>query len=351
MGDNENEENGQDKLRIVESANEIKKLQKIFYGILLKYKHKMINAPVGYRGGGFEDKLYWFEDLGFWFSHDVFENNRYWNGFGIQNPNLGHRLSITCEINIPFSGINRRVAGAFLKDGNNVYVIHRGNIGGSREGVGKTLFLRHYTGDWIEVLDGNRLTKVALIGSLYSNKFQYQLKQFVFEIDRIKKIARASEFNIGEAELVDEEFSNEFFGTKKYTLASNIREAQCNHGLIVSSLSKELKNRDYKVANDVYRDLYIMDNDKKITMIFEVKTDITRTNIYCAIGQLFLNNFSPNNNPEYILVLPEKPSPRAKEKLNIMGIKVVTYKWIPNRYVFDLSACSFCDLDNGKRRK
>lgn len=328
-------------MRIVDEIDEIEKYQKEFLSTLLNFKHKKVNAPVGYSGGGFDDEIYWFRDLEFWFSHDVFEDNRYWNGFGVQNPKLGLRLSITCEINIPFSDVNRSIAGAFVEDGDNVYVVHRGNIGGSQKGVGKKLFLQHFRGEWVEVYDRDRLTKVALVGSLRSDKFQYQLREFIFEVNRIKKIAKQHKFAQSKIQLGDEEFSNEFFGIKKYKVNSKVREMQCNHGLVVSNLAQELECRGYKIANDVYRDLYIIDEFSERKAIFEVKTDINRTNLYCAIGQLFLNNYSKSGNPKLFLVLPDRPSSKIIEMLEQLDVELVTYRWNLNKYIFCFSECSF----------
>ena len=59
-----------------------------------------------------------------------------WNAFGTERPYPGAGLDIACEINFPYEGINRRVAGVFAEDANGtVYVMHRGLIGGSKVGI------------------------------------------------------------------------------------------------------------------------------------------------------------------------------------------------------------------------
>lgn len=104
--------------------------------------------------------------------------NRYWNAFGL----TGSR-SIVCEINFPFDGTNRRVAGVLATDSTGeICVLHRGRIGGGRQGIGKALFKRHFTGRWISI-EGDEM---ALVGSLKDRSFVKQVAGFVVEISNLK---------------------------------------------------------------------------------------------------------------------------------------------------------------------
>jgi len=86
--------------------------------------------------------------------------NRYWNAFGFLSSK--QPSSIVVEVNFPFQGVNRRIAGVLAWDDVNaiVKVLHRGGIGGGRKGIGKRAFL-----DWcrervptrfVQVVDGSR---------------------------------------------------------------------------------------------------------------------------------------------------------------------------------------------------
>jgi hypothetical protein len=56
---------------------------------------------------------------------------RFWNSFGVADPNQHSSLSITVEINPPHEGENRRTAGVFLRDeSGRLYVGHTGRLGG-----------------------------------------------------------------------------------------------------------------------------------------------------------------------------------------------------------------------------
>ena len=57
---------------------------------------------------------------------------RYWNAFGIGKPIPGKLAHIICEINYPESGLNSRVAANWVKDGNDILLVHNGKIGGGR---------------------------------------------------------------------------------------------------------------------------------------------------------------------------------------------------------------------------
>jgi hypothetical protein len=57
--------------------------------------------------------------------------HRFWNGFGVADPNQHSSLSTTVEINPPHEGENRRTAGVFLRDEfGRLYVGHTGRLGG-----------------------------------------------------------------------------------------------------------------------------------------------------------------------------------------------------------------------------
>lgn len=332
-------------MQIAFEADKIEAYQDKLIDVLLRLKHKKIRTSVGYNGGSFQAEVHWFDTLGFWFLHEKFEDDKYWNAFGVQDPSLGHTLSITCEINFSLAGINRRVAGTFIEDHDNIYIAHRGRIGGSHKGGGKKLFLQHYRGKWIEVDDGGKLTNVALVGSLGSANFPHQLKEFVFRIREIKDMPRDPHPHKSSGDIFEDDiFSNEFFGVKKYNVSSTLREAQCNHGVIVSNLAKKLENKGYKIANDIYRDLYILGKQGQIKVVFEVKTDNVRDSLYGGVGQLLLNNFQPNKSPTLILVLPEKLQPALLEKIGYLGIDIITYRWGQNKYIFDFNNCTFPEI-------
>ena len=166
-------------MQFIKEENQIKSAQMKFRDSLTKGITGS-ERNVGFHGGssGLVD-FYQLKSENVWVAFDVYPGSRYWNAFGIGDEPRG----ITCEINFPLIGVNKRVAGAFAKaDKGSIYVLHNGNIGGGREGIGKSLFFQKYNGD-IEEICGILYAK---IGKLESNTFNHDVANFVKEVQRIK---------------------------------------------------------------------------------------------------------------------------------------------------------------------
>lgn len=179
-------------MQVITSRDEIARLQMVFEDYWARISTQRINTVIGYQGGSLPAQVLWSDSLGMWsYSRRLDADNKYWNAFGFQDPNHNNNLSISCEINIPIDGLNRRIAGAFIKDeSDNIYIIHRGNIGGGKKGVGKTSFFNNFTGNTINFKDDPITSTAALVGCLQSNDLDVRLKEFVMEVRRIKDIAK-----------------------------------------------------------------------------------------------------------------------------------------------------------------
>lgn len=189
-------EDGKMDLEIVEDENEIKNAQNQFLESIKKYNDKIVWGKAGFQGGHEEGEMFWSSELGIWLSSRKIDDSRYWNGFGIQEPieEAGH--NITCEINFPIKNIRRAIAGAFAKDNSgNIYVVHRGIIGGN---YNKSIFEERYNGKWTTVKDGNKESRVVLIGKLNDPKFAFNVRDFILEVNRIKNgnITDDLDFNV-----------------------------------------------------------------------------------------------------------------------------------------------------------
>ncbi len=108
-----------------------------------------VRRMVGYKGASEPADLLWHADLGIW---DLLQperlDNRYWCAFGVDDPYPASLLSITCEINPPKEGINRRCAGLFVRDeSGEFFLAHSGKVGGGRVGIGKSAFLEYWGND------------------------------------------------------------------------------------------------------------------------------------------------------------------------------------------------------------
>lgn len=176
-------------LKVITESILIAKCQENFVNIMSSYPLNKVEANMGFHGGIITEFVNYYKDFELWFITEPYEiDKRYWNPFGIGNPNQNKNVNILIELNFPFY-LNRRVVGVFLIDDiNNIYIGHRGLIGGSRKGIGKTLFFENYNGNMKFVEDDGRSTQIAIISSLDDNNLLKNIKMFVDEISRIKKL-------------------------------------------------------------------------------------------------------------------------------------------------------------------
>jgi hypothetical protein len=322
-------------LKILDNESDIKKAQRQF---LKKFEHfidEKILVKVGHLGASYEKEVSWASKQRIWLLSETISGrgSRYWNAFGTEKPIKSSNVSIICEINFPLSGIDRRIGGAFAKNSSGeIFVVHRGKIGGGRKGIGKSLFEDNYRGGWTSVEDGEIENTVALIGALKSPRFVSQVSRFVFEVARLKSLISSRPHQI-ETSPDDPEFRKEFAGKKKYKTRKDIK-AECDHGLVVNDLAHVLESFGFKVGNDKNRDLYVVDSHGKIKAIFEIKNDISTTSLYSAVGQLLLNSVSLIKSPRLILTIPKKVSTTLEGKLNKLGIELLIFGWRGDKAVF-----------------
>ena len=146
---------------------------------------------IGYQGGNYKtDCLYANEK--FWFVSTTLEN-RYWNAFGLVSKlNIKTSNNIAVEINIPLNRINRWIAGLFAEDSvtGNTTLLHRGNIGGGRKGIGKRQFLEWYDEETVQVNSSSDSKKsiddVLFVADLNSSDIASQIGKFVMNVADFK---------------------------------------------------------------------------------------------------------------------------------------------------------------------
>lgn len=329
-------------LEILKTKGEIRSayclLQKTF---LTGKKQKTV---IGHKGFSGEMVVSWHRKLGIWihFAHDCpgeAGKERYWCAYGVDVPKPNSMVNITAEINMYKKWNDRKVAAAFAKnpDGD-VYLIHTGKVGGGRTGIGKETFRDYFPGSdqYVSVRwpDGVYSDEIC-IGKVGDRLLLNNVSHFVKEVDKFKTLV--TQGKLPETESVEPlegpNFTPEFSGKrKKYTLNGSV-EANCTHGQVVSALNSELKSKGHKTASDRSRDLFIL-KGKKVNVLFEVKTDLTTTSIYGAIGQLMYHGAAQKSEPKRVLVVPGKPGKKTQKILQKLGIKIVEYTWHRDLPVF-----------------
>ena len=320
-------------LKVITDQPAIKKYTRLFVKKFKPFIDEAIKVKLGHQGASFPAKVLWSRKLGIWlFSHTINEV-RYWNAFGKGKPQEANILSITAEINFPWEGIDRKTGGAFAKDAwGNIFVIHRGKIGGGKKGVGKSLFEHNYRGVWSFMEDGDSITQIAVIGALNSSRFAMQTALFVKKIEKLKSIATSSpQTEINFAEIT---FREDLVGAVPSPAVSEIFTA-CDCDLVVASLANLLMRWKFRVGNDTNHQLFLIDPSKgKISHVFEVLADIKEKSVMAAAAKLLLHRATDEGSSLPILVLPEDGINAYTQELQKINISVIGYRLEGERIIF-----------------
>lgn len=320
-------------LKVIENEPAISKYQRQFIRAFRSQATETFSVTLGHPGASVKAKVAWSESLGIWFFSRKVAGSRYWNAFGIGRPVGGAAIAITCEINFPLCGIDRRTGGGFAQDrAGRILVVHRGRLGGGRKGIGKALFESRYRGVWETMDDGGEESSVAVIGQIESPRLARQITEFIGKIARIKEMASArssqTELTFGELCLREELIGARYCEPERET------GAECDRGLIVRDLAEALKKQGLRTGNDDHRELMVMDRENRILAIFQILTDMTASHLYARAMQLLLNAPTPPETPRLILVLPGNPDNTLREQFQRLGIKILTYVWQETGAVF-----------------
>ena len=320
-------------LKVITDQPAIKKYTRLFVKKFKPFIDEAIKVKLGHQGASFPVKVLWSRKLGIWlFSHTINEV-RYWNAFGKGKPREANILSTTAEINFPWEGIDRKTGGAFAEDAwGNIFVIHRGKIGGGKKGVGKSLFEHNYRGVWSFMEDGDSITQIAVIGALNSSRFAMQTALFVKKIEKLKSTATSSpqtEINFSEIT-----FREDLVGAVP---SPNVREifTACDRDLVVTNLANLLMRWKFRVGNDTNHQLFLIDPSKsKISHVFEVLADIEEKSVMAAAAKLLLQSVADEGSPLPILVLPEDGINAYTQELQKINISVIGYRLEGEQIIF-----------------
>lgn len=318
-------------IRVITEKREIKELHKKFHRKLDRFLCEKVNCSVGFPGGSYKDSVRYSSDLNIWISVQEVDT-RFWNGFGLGKPKEDSNNSLVGEINFPYHGINRKIAGAFgVEDDGNVLVLHRGLIGGGKKGIGKKYFTDHFRGEFITAFDGDRESEFCLVGDLNSKHFPTQVGNFVKEIYRIKNML-SDESDSDLKDLSKFVYSYESYG-KSVTESNDLHFRDRTHGIIVNALAEKLISLNYKIGSDKNRDLFIH-RSRKIKTLFEIKTNVSTQSLYAALGQLLIYSIPIKKPVSLIVVLPNKLNKLVEKRFHSFGIKILYFNWVDNGLKF-----------------
>lgn len=304
---------------------------------------------VGWPGGRDKYEVHWQSTVRLWSLFDPMRTgNRYWCCFGANDPTAAKTLGISCEINFVFEGINRRVAGAFLRDDEGrVYVGHSGKIAGGRKGVGKAAFRDYYDCPVREPVrwpDGKR-TEMLVIGMLDSDTLLDSISVFVSEVASFKQAVREGRASARQllspmsgadtdAPLGDY-FSESLQGLASFEQPTREVERRLLHGPVVHALREMVEGAGLQAKKTNRIDLAAVSAAGEVLALYEVKTALDWGSVYGAIGQLLYYGRTGEYRPRRLVaVIPEGGPADLGLRLEIIGIDVVRYARVAGRVVF-----------------
>jgi hypothetical protein len=294
----------------------IKRLQGALKGVPAR------GVRLTWRGGEMRTTIHWARDDRFWWAVEARGATK---RSGARHALiLGHapdaptkRESITCEINLPRTAADRRVAGFIAVDGKGaLYLAHSGRMGGARTGQRKASFRTfHGAGVWraVQWPDGEESASL-IVAPLDSPRLTRLLGLFVDAVRRFKAgdqpVERSALF--AEPDMVDSTAS------------------ACDRRLVDASLHEELAKRG--VFGGV-ADLFSLRADAPRPH-FALVADGQPAELAQAVGTLSLMAArSPNSRP--ILIVPSLLADREGASLRGLAFPCVRFKWRGARAVFD----------------
>lgn len=307
-----------------------------------------IRKGMGWRGGWSEFDVYWHPAEHVWcVLEPEFAETRYWCCFGPDDPTGPSDLSIGCEINFAYEGINRRVAGAFLRDAEGrVYIAHSGKVGGGHEGVGKVAFLK-YIDSPVRVAvawpDG-QTTEMLIIGMLDADGFVGNVATFVSEVASFKRDVRngttadrdlpPSPGEDHDADL-DDYFPESLLGTASFEQKTRKIAIRLAHGPVVHALRDAVEAAGLVAKKNNRIDLAAVTPAGELITVFEVKTGVDWGSVYGAIGQLMYYGKTGQHSPKRLVaVLPTGGPADLDARLGAIGLGVVRYSYSDGKPVF-----------------
>lgn len=313
--------------------NEIKKCQQRLEKNLKTGSQKMGIRGITFRPSVRKEEIYWLKGREVWAAFAE-GGNRFWNPFGVGDPSAGKDLLITVEINPPYRGIDRRVGGAFARDplSGSIYLVHRGNMGGGRTGVGKNTFFAEYPEPPVSIYDeGLGESPAVMVGMLDDPGLSESVTKFVNTVERIKQKLSGGQ---GPEPVTSPlpKFAPEFEGLRKPYRTDAVIHSISNHGEVVNALVAQISPygtcSNVKTADGNRPDILFAFKDRRRgSALFEVKTDTCPSSIYTGIGQLqyYAQLYKPN--PKHLVaVFPDSLEPDRKRRLELIGIQVATFQ-------------------------
>jgi hypothetical protein len=302
-------------LRVVGEPRRIDRAIKRLQGALKGVRARSVRLT--WRGGELRTTIHWARDDSFWWAFEP-RNAREALLLGHAPDAPTKRESITCEINLPRAGADRKMAGIIAADeAGALYLAHSGRMGGTRPGQRKSGF-RDFLADgvWRRLgwPDGEE-TEALVIAPLDSPRLTRLLGQFVDAVRRFKSgdppMARLSLYV--EPAPIDSAW------------------AACDRRLVDGSLHEELAKRGlFGGAHDLFSL-----RGERPQPLFALVADGRPEELAMAVGSLSLASARGGPDVRPILIAPAALADRDDIALQALPFVCVRFRWRGARAVFD----------------
>ena len=272
-------------------------------------------------------------------------------------------IEIAVQLNFPTGTYNRRVAGAFVRDGGgDIFVAHRGKLTKGNAGLPKDKVFREFAASAVEADDNGKTSRVVLIAGLRDPELADRLWEFAEEAREVATRLGEELHGEGQSEskggapsggtviggpggangadaggqqpaspaerlLTLRGYFDEYSGEGR-TKWHGGGKRTVGHGAVVRALERVLRSKGSSQKAQAI-DLAIVATSR--VDLFEVKTSARTTDVYTGVGQLVIHGECIKERlglaVKRYLVFPGEP--KASHSRAISGradIKVVTYQ-------------------------
>lgn len=287
---------------------------------------------LGSRSGEVTHTIQTRPDLGVWMGPIRPVRNYLWLPFGTLPLPEGRNVDMIVQINPSMDSHTQKTAGVLAKDAfGDLCICHTGGVGGGREGITKSAFLR-WTDRRTEPVIRSSGGPVAAfrITRLDGREVEPDIAEFVHEVAAFKSDHSQTEETVEPAAPFGGEDDELEHSTVILTRAGYkmFRE----HGVVRNRLRDLLQDAGLKVSRDRLRDVIVGD-PKRPQFEFEVKPSTDPQAIYTAVGQLLMHSEACPARRR-VAVLPESLDPVRVDAIRALGIEFLPYRKRGNRITF-----------------
>ena len=300
-------------LSLLVERDEIAEAQETLQNVMRVQFPKHERRNISFRPRVLSDQEVWTR-ANYWYRPAVHEGRngttpRFLNWFGVLAQGT---LNITVEVNIAFEWRNGRAEGFFARDDSTgaLYLMHSGNVGGGRPGIGGRAFRAWYGKRCVPVFVGDKCERFGFVViPIRAADPTRSARRYIDSIEEFKNAVSDGEVDPEDPDFQRtmqefDDFYKEPRGRRRGYRPGGI-DYLSRHGEVVDALhawrEAQPLTRGHRFVKNVFIDMGVADRRNNLVELYEVKTSSERSDVYTAIGQLLVHGTADCEN---FLVLP-----------------------------------------------